>query len=509
MIFYRGGGDRFNRRDDFGGRGGARQGGGRGGGNWGNRGFNDRQGNRGGGGGRFNNFRDRDDDDRGGRRDNWGNNNRSFENRGAGGNGGRFQREFDNNGGGGGGGNRFFDRDNNRGGAGGNRFPEQDRFNNQRDRFGRDESRRINDNRGDRDSAAGGRGRNDRGSRDRLSRDRDSRSRGRRSDSPVKRRRDDSDSPPRRSRRDSESRGRYKRDSKSRSRGRRDSRSRSISRPKRDSESRDRGNRGNGSRPRPPRDSPPPRARARSSESPISRKRGRNSNERRPPPPEPAPERRPRRDDSFDDRKPKKFEKKRDASEENYEWGKKSRGSPQNGDRDRKQRSPDSDKAKPNFELTGKLAEDTNKVNGIIIKYSEPQESRKPKRRWRLYPFKGEETLPTMYIHRQSCYLIGRDRKVCDLPVDHPSCSKQHAVLQYRLVPFERDNGTIGKRVRPYLIDLDSANGTFINNKQIDARKYYEVLEKDVLKFGFSSREYVMLHENSKEDQEDDDIIAD
>lgn len=73
-------------------------------------------------------------------------------------------------------------------------------------------------------------------------------------------------------------------------------------------------------------------------------------------------------------------------------------------------------------------------------------------------------------------------------------------------MPYEREDGSTGKRVRPYIIDLESANGTFVNNKQIDAKKYIELLEKDVIKFGFSSREYVLLHESSKEDAEDDDI---
>jgi smad nuclear-interacting protein 1 len=95
---------------------------------------------------------------------------------------------------------------------------------------------------------------------------------------------------------------------------------------------------------------------------------------------------------------------------------------------------------------------------------------------------------------------------VVDLPVDHPSCSKQHAALQYRLVPFTRDDGTAGKRVRPYLIDLNSANGTYINNKKIESSKYVELLEKDVIKFGYSSREYVLLHENSKDEAQDDDV---
>lgn len=103
------------------------------------------------------------------------------------------------------------------------------------------------------------------------------------------------------------------------------------------------------------------------------------------------------------------------------------------------------EKEKPNFTLSGKLTEETNTYKGIVIKYSEPPEARKPKRRWRLYPFKGEKAMQTLYIHRESAYLIGRDRKVVDLPVDHPSCSKQHAVLQYRLVSFTRDDETVGK----------------------------------------------------------------
>lgn len=184
-----------------------------------------------------------------------------------------------------------------------------------------------------------------------------------------------------------------------------------------------------------------------------------------------------------------------------YEWGKKA-------DPPKEENIPSGQKDKPNFGLSGKLAEDTNTFNGVVIKYSEPPEARKPKRRWRFYPFKGDKGLPPLYIHRQSSYLIGRDRKVADIPVDHPSCSKQHAALQYRLVPFEREDGIRGKRVRPYIIDLESSNGTFVNNVKIEPRTYVELLEKDVIKFGYSSREYVLLHEQSKDEELDDDVTA-
>ena len=54
-------------------------------------------------------------------------------------------------------------------------------------------------------------------------------------------------------------------------------------------------------------------------------------------------------------------------------------------------------------------------------------------------------------------------------------------------------------RVLPYIIDLGSANGTYLNTERIQPQRYYELKEKDMVKFGFSSREYVLLHENSGE----------
>ena len=85
-------------------------------------------------------------------------------------------------------------------------------------------------------------------------------------------------------------------------------------------------------------------------------------------------------------------------------------------------RSPSNEKEGVNLGLSGALTADANTVGGTVVKYSEPPEARKPRRKWRLYVFKGNEELPILYIHRQSAYLLGRDRKVADVPLDHPSC---------------------------------------------------------------------------------------
>ncbi|KAJ1929867.1 hypothetical protein IWQ60_000828 [Tieghemiomyces parasiticus] len=165
-------------------------------------------------------------------------------------------------------------------------------------------------------------------------------------------------------------------------------------------------------------------------------------------------------------------------------------------------------KIQPNFGLSGKLAADTNTVNGTIVDYNEPPESRQPTDPWRLYVFKGDVQVDILPVGRQSAYLFGRDRKVADIPVDHPSCSKQHAVLQYRQVPTRAaPKSTVADyesglptapctEVRPYLIDLKSSNGTFVNGEQLPSVQYYELRHQDVIKFAFSSREYVLIREN-------------
>ncbi|KAM5585712.1 FHA domain-containing protein DDL-like [Rosa sericea] len=155
-------------------------------------------------------------------------------------------------------------------------------------------------------------------------------------------------------------------------------------------------------------------------------------------------------------------------------------------------------KQKPSFELSGKLAAETNRFRGITLLYTEPAEGRPPHVKWRLYVFKGGEVLDDpIKIHRQSCYLFGRERRVADIPTDHPSCSKQHAVIQFRQVEKEQPDGTLSKEVKPYIMDLGSTNKTFVNESAIEPQRYYELMERDTIKFGNSSREYVLLHENS------------
>uniref|UniRef100_A0A9I9DGQ8 Uncharacterized protein n=1 Tax=Cucumis melo TaxID=3656 RepID=A0A9I9DGQ8_CUCME len=55
-------------------------------------------------------------------------------------------------------------------------------------------------------------------------------------------------------------------------------------------------------------------------------------------------------------------------------------------------------KDKPSFELSGKLAAETNRVRGITLLFNEPPDARKPDVRWRLYVFKAGEVLNASVI---------------------------------------------------------------------------------------------------------------
>ena len=140
-------------------------------------------------------------------------------------------------------------------------------------------------------------------------------------------------------------------------------------------------------------------------------------------------------------------------------------------------------------------------MNGVLLLHAPPPESRLPTDRWRMYVFKDDKEVDCWHLGRKSNYLLGRDEKVVDVLLEHGSVSKQHAVILFRLVDV--DLGTTGieqstvKGVKPYVIDLESTNGTYVNDmkRRIEPARYFELRTGDRIKFGESTREYVLLNE--------------
>ncbi|PHH76851.1 hypothetical protein CDD82_3783 [Ophiocordyceps australis] len=162
--------------------------------------------------------------------------------------------------------------------------------------------------------------------------------------------------------------------------------------------------------------------------------------------------------------------------------------------------APDQPKEKANWANTGLLAAASNSMTQadgtcITLKYHEPPEARKPSPRdeWKLFVFKDGDIVDTIDLSTRSCWLVGREAAVVDILTEHASISNQHAVIQFRHREKSNEFGDKVGKTKPYLIDLDSANGTALNDASVPQSRYIELRPKDMIHFGHSTREYVVM----------------
>lgn len=122
---------------------------------------------------------------------------------------------------------------------------------------------------------------------------------------------------------------------------------------------------------------------------------------------------------------------------------------------------------------------------------------------WYLFVFKDEQIVSEVALDQKSCYQLGRDADYSDIHLAHESCSKHHAVLQFRdhtqLFRDENQLFSKGSNSGPnlFLMDLNSTHGTFLNDARIEPMRFYQVMSKDHVRFAASSRDYLLLHNNS------------
>eukprot|EP01132_Coremiostelium_polycephalum_P006207 gene6207-7729_t len=95
----------------------------------------------------------------------------------------------------------------------------------------------------------------------------------------------------------------------------------------------------------------------------------------------------------------------------------------------------------------------------------------------------GSKIGDSVDIKIQEPITFGRDPTKNKIILEHPSCSSSHASITLQ---------QSGKR--PILLDLKSTNQTFLNNKEIEPYHPQELYEGDKIKFGASSREYIIYH---------------
>lgn len=124
------------------------------------------------------------------------------------------------------------------------------------------------------------------------------------------------------------------------------------------------------------------------------------------------------------------------------------------------------------------------KESQIPIPYKEPSWGGLSKDKFSFEVLKNGVIIDTIDLTK-SFYIIGR-LPSCDITLEHPSLSRHHAVIQYCTTKTEKHN------IGWYLYDLDSTHGTWINKNKVYAKKYYGIHVGHVLKFGGSTRLFIL-----------------
>ena len=92
---------------------------------------------------------------------------------------------------------------------------------------------------------------------------------------------------------------------------------------------------------------------------------------------------------------------------------------------------------------------------------------------------KSGELVEDLAVGEHQMYTFGRSL-TCDFTLEHPSASRQHAVLVHH------ENGGI------YIVDLKSSHGTFVNDKLLTPFEACRLREHGVVRFGASTRTYTL-----------------
>lgn len=134
---------------------------------------------------------------------------------------------------------------------------------------------------------------------------------------------------------------------------------------------------------------------------------------------------------------------------------------------------------------TEQNTKDTDKKDYPDVPYTEPSWAGIPQEPYHLELLKGGCIISTKRLTSKSYYLFGRLPN-CDMVMEHPSISRYHAIIQYKA-----NDSTTGKKGF-YLYDLGSTHGTKVNKIAIHPKRYYRLQVGYVIKFGGSSRLYIL-----------------
>ena len=113
-------------------------------------------------------------------------------------------------------------------------------------------------------------------------------------------------------------------------------------------------------------------------------------------------------------------------------------------------------------------------------KYVPPSWATAPKYDFSLDVIRSGVVVDNIPLKEHDHFIMGRQPDVCDIPLDNPYLSRQHAVLQF------------GEQGELYIVDLGSVQGTKVNKKPIEGGKYVYLPVGSSFQLGASSKMYAV-----------------
>ena len=118
----------------------------------------------------------------------------------------------------------------------------------------------------------------------------------------------------------------------------------------------------------------------------------------------------------------------------------------------------------------------------LVNNFEVPSWAGKPPPGLHLDVMKEGKLIQKLMIDEKKCFFFGRNRQLCDFPIEHASSSRVHAALVWHRALS-----------RAFLIDLGSTHGTFIgDHTRLESFKPQQVPPDSKIHFGASQRIYII-----------------
>ncbi|KAA0197442.1 hypothetical protein HAZT_HAZT009717 [Hyalella azteca] len=136
----------------------------------------------------------------------------------------------------------------------------------------------------------------------------------------------------------------------------------------------------------------------------------------------------------------------------------------------------------------------SHNLKTVPIPYKEPSWSSHPPDGYSFEVLKGGVVVDTIKLDKP--FLVFGRLAQCDVMLEHPSISRFHCIVQYRGVTSEAAEAGI------YVYDLSSTHGSYQNKYRLQPKVYNRLRVGHMLKFGGSSRNFVLMGPDEDAEEE-------